>query len=100
MWFRPSCVRFEPEWAAALLMGFFRAALSGAGVCWDEPGSDTRESFRQAGAFKSRVDGQLMAVNYKEGQEVQKGDPLVEIDTGPYQAAVAGRPTAVFCLSA
>jgi len=40
-------------------------------------------------SIKSRVDGQLMAVNYKEGQEVQKGDPLVEIDTGPYQAAVA-----------
>jgi len=40
-------------------------------------------------AIKSRVDGQLMAVNYKEGQEVRKGDSLVEIDTGPYQAVVA-----------
>ena len=39
-------------------------------------------------AIKSRVDGQLMAVDYKEGQDVSKGDPLVEIDTGPYQAVL------------
>jgi multidrug efflux system membrane fusion protein len=35
---------------------------------------------------KSRVDGRLMAVNYREGQMVHKGDPLVEIDPRPYQA--------------
>jgi multidrug efflux system membrane fusion protein len=34
---------------------------------------------------KSRVDGQLMAVNYVEGQMVRAGDPLVEIDPRPYQ---------------
>ena len=39
-------------------------------------------------AVKSRVDGQLMAVNYEEGQEVRKGDSLVEIDPAPYQAAL------------
>ena len=39
-------------------------------------------------SIKSRVDGQLMAVNYKEGQEVRRGDSLVEIDPGPYQAAL------------
>jgi multidrug efflux system membrane fusion protein len=35
----------------------------------------------------SRVDGQIMNVNYKEGQMVQKGDLLVEIDSRPYEAA-------------
>ncbi len=35
---------------------------------------------------KSRVDGQLMSVNYVEGQMVHAGDSLVEIDPRPYQA--------------
>jgi multidrug efflux system membrane fusion protein len=38
--------------------------------------------------IKSRVDGQLMEVKYKEGDIVQKGAPLVEIDTRPYQVAL------------
>ena len=37
---------------------------------------------------KSRVDGQLMAVHYKEGDTVHKGDLLVEIDPRPYQVAL------------
>ena len=35
--------------------------------------------------LKSRVDGQLMCVNYKEGDLVNKGDLLVQIDPRPYQ---------------
>jgi len=38
---------------------------------------------------RSRVDGQLMTVNYVEGQMVHAGDSLVEIDPRPYQAQVA-----------
>jgi multidrug efflux system membrane fusion protein len=37
---------------------------------------------------KSRVDGQLMSVRYREGDTVHQGDLLVEIDDGPYQAAL------------
>ncbi|HSY20270.1 MAG TPA: efflux RND transporter periplasmic adaptor subunit [Candidatus Acidoferrales bacterium] len=39
-------------------------------------------------SIKSRVDGQLVKVNYQEGQLVHAGDPLVEIDPAPFQAAL------------
>lgn len=37
----------------------------------------------------SRVTGQIMSVNYREGQMVHKGDLLLDIDPRPYQAALA-----------
>lgn len=36
----------------------------------------------------TRVDGELMSVRYREGDMVKKGDLLVEIDDGPYKAAL------------
>jgi len=39
-------------------------------------------------SVKSRVDGQLVKVNYAEGQVIHAGDPLVEIDAAPFQAAL------------
>ena len=36
----------------------------------------------------TRVDGELMAVKYKEGERVREGDPLVEIDPRPFQVAL------------
>ena len=37
---------------------------------------------------KTRVDGQLVSVRYREGDTVHKGDLLVEIDDAPYQAVL------------
>ena len=38
--------------------------------------------------IKGRVDGQIVEVNFKEGQEVKKGDVLFKIDSRPYDAAM------------
>lgn len=37
---------------------------------------------------KSRVDGQIVSVAFKEGQDVKVGDPLFQIDPRPFQAAL------------
>lgn len=37
---------------------------------------------------RTRVDGQLMDVHFKEGEHVTAGDPLVDIDPRPYRAVL------------
>ncbi len=37
---------------------------------------------------KTRVDGQIVRVNFKEGQFVKEGDLLIEVDPRPYQVAL------------
>jgi membrane fusion protein, multidrug efflux system len=39
-------------------------------------------------AIKSRVDGQIVKVDFKEGQDIKTGDPLLQIDPRPFQAAL------------
>jgi multidrug efflux system membrane fusion protein len=36
--------------------------------------------------IRTRVDGQIIKVSFAEGQEINAGDPLVEIDPRPYKA--------------
>ncbi len=40
-------------------------------------------------ALKSLVDGQIVSVHLRDGQRVEKGDLLFEIDPRPYQASLA-----------
>jgi membrane fusion protein, multidrug efflux system len=37
----------------------------------------------------SRVQGQIVAIHYREGQMVHTGDPLVDIDPRPYEAQLS-----------
>src|SRR5215470_4480664 len=39
-------------------------------------------------AVKTRVDGQIVKINFQEGQDVKEGDSLFQIDPRPYQAAL------------
>jgi multidrug efflux system membrane fusion protein len=38
---------------------------------------------------KSRIDGQLVQINFREGQDVKKGDLLAVVDPRPYQVALS-----------
>jgi len=39
-------------------------------------------------SVKARVDGQIVALNFKEGQEIKKGDVLFRIDARPFEATL------------
>jgi multidrug efflux system membrane fusion protein len=62
-----------------------RAFKGSIGVYYPGVGSVTPIS---TVTVKSRVDGQLMKVNYKEGDLVHEGDLLLEIDPRPFQVAL------------
>jgi membrane fusion protein, multidrug efflux system len=39
-------------------------------------------------SITSQVNGLVVAVHFKEGQLIRKGDPLLDIDSGPYRATL------------
>ncbi|HVP64182.1 MAG TPA: efflux RND transporter periplasmic adaptor subunit [candidate division Zixibacteria bacterium] len=39
-------------------------------------------------SITSQVTGSILAVHYREGQSVRKGDPLIDIDRRPFEAAL------------
>src|SRR4029079_8535698 len=51
------------------------------------PGVGTVEAVSTV-QIKSQVTGQLTSIDFKEGDEVQRGHPLFTIDPRPFQAAL------------
>jgi multidrug efflux system membrane fusion protein len=39
-------------------------------------------------AVKARIDGQILAINFREGQEVKRGEVLIRIDARPFEASL------------
>jgi multidrug efflux system membrane fusion protein len=68
-------VRTVPVVVATVRVGDLPVTLSGLGTVVPT----------DAVTVRTRVDGQLMTVNFKEGQTVHQGDLLMQIDPRPYQ---------------
>jgi membrane fusion protein, multidrug efflux system len=51
-------------------------------------GLGTVQAFNSV-VVKSRVDGQIVKINFSEGKDVHAGDILVEIDPAPFEATLA-----------
>jgi multidrug efflux system membrane fusion protein len=68
-----------PVGVAAVKQGEFPVYLTGLG---------TVQAFNTV-SLKTRIDGQIMQVNFREGQDVKQGDLLIVVDPRPYQVALA-----------
>ncbi len=68
-----------PVGVATVKQGDFNVYLNGLG---------TVQAFNTV-SLKTRIDGQIMQVNFREGQEVRAGGLLILIDPRPYQVALA-----------
>src|SRR6267154_1781740 len=78
--------------AAAQTAGPVVPVTAGTVVTEDVPvfllGIGTAQAYNMV-SIKSRADGQIVKIDFKEGQEVKEGDLLLQIDPRPYQAALA-----------
>jgi multidrug efflux system membrane fusion protein len=67
-----------PVGVAAVKQGDFNVYITGLGSV---------QAFNTV-SLKTRIDGQIMQVNFREGQDVRAGDLLMVIDPRPYQVAL------------
>jgi len=67
-----------PVGVATVKQGDFNVYLTGLGSV---------EAFYTV-SLKTRIDGQIMQVNFREGQDVKTGELLIVIDPRPYQVAL------------
>jgi membrane fusion protein, multidrug efflux system len=67
-----------PVGVATVKQGDFNVYLTGLGSV---------QAFNTV-SLKTRIDGQIMQVNFREGQEVKTGELLIVIDPRPYQVAL------------
>lgn len=68
-----------PVGVADVKQGDFNVYLTGLG---------TVQAFNTV-ELKTRIDGQIMQVNFTEGQDVKQGQLLIVVDPRPYQVALA-----------
>jgi multidrug efflux system membrane fusion protein len=47
-------------------------------------------------SVKTRIDGQLVQINFKEGQQVKQGELLAVIDSRPYEVALAQAEATIY----
>ena len=74
----PSVQASIPVYATPAKMGDIKVYLNGLGSV--APINSV--------VLKSQVEGQLMAIHFKEGQVVNKGDLLAEVDPRPFEAMI------------
>ena len=74
----PAAAPAIPVVLATAEKGPFNRILGGLG---------TVQAFNTA-QVRTRVDGEIQAIAFKEGQTVRKGDVLVQVDPRPYQASL------------
>ena len=67
-----------PVGVATVKQGDFNVYLTGLGSV---------QAFNTV-SLKTRIDGQIMQVNFREGQDVKTGELLIQIDPRPYQVAL------------
>jgi membrane fusion protein, multidrug efflux system len=68
-----------PVGVATVAQGDFDVYLTGLGSV---------QAFNTV-SLKTRIDGQIMQVNFREGQDVRQGELLILIDPRPYEVALA-----------
>src|SRR5262249_4760201 len=71
--------------AAPIAISVARAARGNVGVYLEAIGTVTPV---HTAAITSQVHRSIVAVHYREGQVVRKGDALIDIDPRPYQATL------------